>query len=163
MSTQRSGWLTIREAAHALGVSDLTIRRRIKDGRVAYKLENGKYYVDLSAPVPSPVEQGEPPPTQGPGQTLADQETERPHEQAVDLGPILRQQAMLAERAGRAALLEEQLRELEERYMRAQEGMVTLANRNGWLEGKLEEREREIKLLTDSEHRAPWWRRLFGA
>jgi hypothetical protein len=32
--------------------------------------------------------------------------------------------------------------------------------RNGYLESKLEEREREIKLLTDSQHKPSWWQRF---
>ena len=38
---------------------------------------------------------------------------------------------------------------------------MALANRNGWLESKLDEREREIKLLEDSRHRPSWLRRVF--
>jgi septal ring factor EnvC (AmiA/AmiB activator) len=68
----------------------------------------------------------------------------------------------LAEQAGRAALLEEQLRSLQERYAQLQDGAVSLANRNGWLESKLDEREREIKLLEDSRPKPSFWQRLFG-
>lgn len=33
--------------------------------------------------------------------------------------------------------------------------------RIGYLESKLEDREKEIKLLTDSQHKAAWWKRFY--
>jgi excisionase family DNA binding protein len=47
MTNHQATWMTIREAALALGVSELTVRRRIKDGRLRHQLINGKYYIDL--------------------------------------------------------------------------------------------------------------------
>jgi hypothetical protein len=180
MTDQLDGWLTIREASLALGVSELTIRRRIKDGRLAHRLENGKYYVNPTAPAPllaaSPPssnhrEASQPsPPTGQPDQTsqLTDQsEPEsshaRPAPVSIDLEVIFAEQARLAEAAGRALLLEEQLRQTEERHAVLQETLVSLATRNGWLESKLEEREKEVRLLTDSRRKRPWWKRLFLA
>ncbi|HZU14182.1 MAG TPA: hypothetical protein VFB58_15185 [Chloroflexota bacterium] len=159
---QSEGWLTIQQAARALGKSDLTIRRRIKDGSLPSRLAGGKYWVRLSdretaGPAktqPPDVDdnlagQGSPPAASGP---------------SLDLSAVLSEQARLAEQAGRAALLEEQLRALEQRYATLQDGAITLATRNGWLESKLEERENEIKLLEDSRRRRPaWWKRLLGA
>jgi hypothetical protein len=156
--SNQNGWLTIREAALALGISELTVRRRIKDGRVDSKLENGKYYVRLGEPrakrpaaVPAP-----------PAAVSAAGDDPAPPAAAVDLESMLQEQVRLAELAGRARLLEEQLRQMEARYAALQEGALSLSNRNGWLESKLEERETEIKLLEDSRHRRRWWRRLFG-
>jgi phage shock protein A len=68
----------------------------------------------------------------------------------------------LAEIAGRATLLEEQLRQLQQQYAATQENTLALATRNGWLESKLEERDQAIKLLTDSKPRRSLWRRIFG-
>ena len=41
----RQYW-TLRETADALGVSDKTIRRRIKSGRLKAKMENGEWLVE---------------------------------------------------------------------------------------------------------------------
>src|SRR5947209_5818692 len=49
MTSQDARWMTIREVALALAVSELTVRRRIKDGRLRHKLINGKYFVDLQS------------------------------------------------------------------------------------------------------------------
>lgn len=40
------------------------------------------------------------------------------------------------------------------------EKIETLSVRNGWLESQLQERDKEIKLLTDSQYKARWWQRL---
>ena len=203
MTNQPAGWMTIREAALALGVSELTIRRRIKDGRMAHRLENGKYYVDLN-------EQAETPPSSAHGAVPREHMTTQSDRPAralpthaappqpdvpdrlpaqngpaahspggeesraagndraasvpqIDLDAWMAEHSRLAEIAGRARLLEDQLAQLSVRHEELQAGMVSLAGRNGWLESKLEERESEIKLLTDQHPRAPWWRRLFGA
>ncbi|HZS94706.1 MAG TPA: helix-turn-helix domain-containing protein [Chloroflexota bacterium] len=218
MTNQGNGWLTIREAALQLGVSELTIRRRIKDGKVAHRLENGKYYINFDLPVstahgaaearspsrptaasispsgraqiaptdrvpetnpvdgralqanrdgatvptgdnvaePSVATQSSPPrPRTGEGVG-----GEGPH---LNLDALLGEHRRLAEQVGRGSLLAERVRELEAREAQLQESLVALSNRNGWLESKLEEREREVKLLTDGNRRVSWWRRLFGA
>lgn len=196
MTTQQDGWLTLRDAAHKLGVSDLTIRRRIKDGRLAHRLAQGKYYVHLELEPPGrEVEQTAVNNAQSADDQVReyadDQSTElsaeavgRPQgplaggkqetqgvpqpaptgaaSMSVDLSSVLPEYTRLAEQSGRAGLLEEQLRALEERCASLESGTVTLAARNGWLESKLEERDREVQLLTDSQYRPPWWRRLFG-
>ena len=168
MTNQAQRWCTIRQASLELGVSELTIRRRIKDGKTTHRLENGKYYVRLET---SNVEaepeaeshpgQGEVPPVTKP----INQDRDNGHSSALafDLDALLGEQRRLAELAGRAGLLEQQLREVEQRYSALHEGALALANRNGWLESKLEEREQTIKLLTDSERKVSWWKRLLGA
>jgi hypothetical protein len=176
--------MTIREAAHVLSVSELTIRRRIKDRRLAYRLENGKYYVNVAQPAASedrPAkgragDGGERPASEtaspiGKSSHLTTQsEPDLPDGETdasgatpgFNLDSLLAEHGRLAELAGRAGLLEEQVSELSERNARLQEDVVSLAGRNGWLESKLEERERELKLLTDSRHRVSFWKRLFG-
>lgn len=178
MTNQQTRWMSIREAALALGVSELTVRRRIKDGKVTYRSENGKYYVNVNA---APVERSAPPlRTVQPkpevvaevapdAEVLPDDEgviTDEPAPPVItqiNLDGLLREQARLAEIAGRAAAIEEQLRVLEARHSALQDGVISLANRNGWLESRLEDREQEIKLLSDSRRRVSWWRRLFGS
>jgi hypothetical protein len=203
MTDQPSKWVTIREAALALAVSELTIRRRIKDGRLTHRLLNGKYYVDLQAgpgapdardeleahlqaatthhgETPSPVSnrsagrvaeaasaaQLEPAADSQPDalrESAGDGSPARPFPPGFNLDALLEEHTRLAETAGRARLLEEQLAQLSERHEELRSGMLSLAGRNGWLESKLEERESELRLLTDEHHRASWWRRLFRA
>lgn len=202
MTNQPDNWMTIREAALALGVSELTIRRRIKDGRLAHRLINGKYYVapqetpgtleardeleteELEAssrqprrPAAVPTQPDQPAVQEGPAEQhdySTDDEASHPNEvtredsnapvraSGFDLDALLNEHSRLAETAGRARLLEEQLAQLTERHEELRAGMLSLAGRNGWLESKLEERESELRLLTDEQPRASWWRRLFG-
>jgi len=201
MTNQQTRWMSIREAALALSVSELTIRRRIKDGRMSHRLVNGKYYVDLqSAPETLHFHDG----TRANDQELSSQpHVEVPRGAGRSIGPsrpsewpgdngvsalpiesdtndenasqvsaasgspgfnvdaLLEEHARLAEMAGRARLLEDQLAQLSARHEELREGMLALAGRNGWLESKLEERESEIKLLTDEQPRLSWWKRLF--
>jgi chromosome segregation ATPase len=88
-----------------------------------------------------------------------------PHSGApgFNVDALLEEHARLAEMAGRARLLEDQLAQLSARHEELREGMLSLAGRNGWLESKLEERESELKLLTDEQPRTSWWKRLFGS
>lgn len=159
--TTHDEWMTIREASLAWGVSELTVRRRIKDGKLMSRLDNGKYYV---RPGTAPVKASEPATDTSERGAAQDPVTSPPREQpAINLDALVAEHRKLAEQAGRAALLEEQLHSLQERYAQLQEGTVSLANRNGWLESKLDERDREVKLLQDSQKRPSFWRRLFGS
>jgi excisionase family DNA binding protein len=165
-----SEWLSIRDAAQAMGVSDLTVRRRIKDGRIEHRLRDGKYYVRVSTTAGtnlSPVEKvslDERDSTEmGDPDDRSDQAGSDAEARVVpsfDVDALLSQHASLAQAAGRAAQLEEQLRTMESRYQALHEGALVLATRNGWLESKLEERENDLRLLTDSQHRGSWLRRL---
>jgi hypothetical protein len=164
VTSQTAEWLTIREASLALGVSELTIRRRIKGGRMANRVVAGKYYVNLSAePDQRPASPKSPPPSSHSNDSVRSAEAET--QDAFHLPPqsILAEYAKLAERAGRASALEDQIRRLEEQRTKLEQSVVTLAGRNGWLESRLEEREVEIKLLTDSRRRPGFLRRLFGS
>lgn len=199
MTDHDSNWVTIREGALALGVSELTVRRRIKDGRIAHRLVNGKYFINLqstphpasrddqagvetgrrSGPLPDPIDHSsqsthlvggrEVPPIEpdehqaAAGGTRGNGAVVGPGPLPFDLDALLAEHARLAEIAGRARLLEEQYAELSARHEELRAGMLSLAGRNGWLESKLEERESEIKLLTDEQPRPSWWKRLFGA
>lgn len=166
-----SEWLSIRDAAQTLGVSDLTVRRRIKDGRIKHTLRDGKYFVHLAPDnaVQEKSHQGSEREAR-PKRTVPDSRTESRAPSngngasglTVDVDALINQHASLAQEAGRAAQLEEQLRALEGRYLELQQGTIALATRNGWLESKLEERERDLKLLEDSQHRRSWLQRLFG-
>ena len=159
MTTHQDGWLTIREASISLGVSELTIRRRIKGGRVAHRLENGKYWVNLDVAAPA---------VQPPAPSDNDEnQPATPHPGAAhgrpEVAGLLPEYGRLAERAGRAGALEEAVRRLEEQRSGLEQSLIALAGRNGWLESRLEERERDLKLLTDRQHKPSRWKRLFGA
>jgi excisionase family DNA binding protein len=169
MTAHSDRWLTIRQAALELNVSELTIRRRIKDGKLPSQLRAGKYYVKLGGVAePASVEQPVTVSTHSSGM-----EPDQPDfpggdvpqigviASAVDLPAILPEIARLAEEAGRSGVLRDQVHQLEERLTELQRGTVALASRNGWLESKLEERERELKLLADSRPKRRWWKRLF--
>ncbi|HEX6506649.1 MAG TPA: helix-turn-helix domain-containing protein [Chloroflexota bacterium] len=194
MTDQTPAWMTIREASLALGVSELTVRRRIKDGRLRHRLINGKYYVDLSEQsgdsggngresdsaettgadepesrenvraMPSQVESARVPRQLRPETTDYSESVvvQRPPELPFDVDALLAEHGRLAAEAGRARQLEEHVSRLTEEQARLRDGLVSLATRNGWLESKLEERESELKLLTDSQHSRSWWKRLFG-
>lgn len=175
MTDQPNGWLTIREAALALQVSELTIRRRIKDGKVAHRLTNGKYYVHFGAggePAEVPAVRPRRPSGRsagGEGAPLTSQAVDQsvngarlPGHGPLDLDRLLEEHTSLAAQAGRSGVLEQQLRQLEQRNAELQSGLVSLANRNGWLESRLEQHEQTIKLLGDRRHSRPWWKRLFG-
>jgi excisionase family DNA binding protein len=161
MTTQTDEWLTIRQAAERLGLSDLSVRRRIKDGRLVFRLVEGKYYVNLAAQPPPRNPEPAPATSEPESDYSDDQSVSMAAPPAEQLARVLPALTDLAERAGRSAVLEERLRELEMREAALQERLVALATRNGWLESRLEEREQAIKLLEDSRHRPPWWRRMF--
>jgi excisionase family DNA binding protein len=162
MTTHADEWLTIRQAADRLGLSDLSVRRRIKDGRLAHRLVDGKYFVNLALPASSLPSLPASPVSDHDGDYSGDQSAPVGAPAPGELAAVLPAVTELAERAGRSAALEERLRQLETREADLQERLVALATRNGWLESRLDEREQTIKLLEDSRHRRPWWRRLFG-
>jgi hypothetical protein len=44
---QTGYWLKLGDAAHALGLSEITLRRKVKGGKLAHDFRGGKYYVYL--------------------------------------------------------------------------------------------------------------------
>lgn len=60
-------WLSIVEYARTYAISDMTVRRRIKTGRLKAVLKEGKYYIPVD---PSPEPRGDRPPAQIPSQRL---------------------------------------------------------------------------------------------
>lgn len=45
---QKEIWHTLQEASRTLNVSEITLRRRIKSGKIQAKLEHGKYFIKLN-------------------------------------------------------------------------------------------------------------------
>ena len=41
----QDGWISINDYARKFNVSDITVRRRIKQGKISAELKNGKYYI----------------------------------------------------------------------------------------------------------------------
>lgn len=41
----QDGWISINDYARKFNVSDITVRRRIKQGKIPAELKNGKYYI----------------------------------------------------------------------------------------------------------------------
>jgi excisionase family DNA binding protein len=166
MTNQDAEWLTIREAALAMGVSELTIRRRIKDGRMAHRMVEGKYYVNRHAqapPDPAVRTARGPRQAQSHPERISPERAIRQSERTISLESVLPQYALLAEQAGKAAVLEQRVGELSQECQTLRENIVSLAGRTGWLESKLEEREQALKLLTDRKRKVSLWRRFFGA
>jgi excisionase family DNA binding protein len=175
MTDQNDDWLTIREASLAIGVSELTIRRRIKDGKIAHRMVGGKYYVNRSLP---PLAASVPDDSGGTGRTRTEPLSLRPDATSghgtndhgengpslpseVPFQAVLADYGRLAERAGRATLLAERLDELSRECETLRASVLALTGRNGWLESKLEERESQMKLLSDRATKPRLWRRLF--
>lgn len=40
-------WFKLNDAARMLGVSEITLRRKVKAGKMKYEFQNGKYYIQL--------------------------------------------------------------------------------------------------------------------
>lgn len=66
-------WMSIVEYARACNISDMTVRRRIKTGKLSAKLIDNKYYIPISAvaegrlpeaPTPAPQHRSVAPPSQ---------------------------------------------------------------------------------------------------
>lgn len=130
--------VSITEAAIRLGVSERTIQRRITRGQLATEKDAaGRVYV--TCPTQSDtvsVNVGQSSGTDGhPSDSVGRNESKSDQDQ---LWEMVRSQAAKIE---------------------------ALTARNGWLESQLHERQediKELKLLTDSQHKRGWWAR-FGS
>jgi hypothetical protein len=40
-------WMKLGDAAYALGVSEITLRRKVKCGKISHEMRDGKYYILL--------------------------------------------------------------------------------------------------------------------
>ncbi len=118
--------MSVHDAATALGITERSVWRRIRAGKLSSKLVDGKTFVSvcqsdirLTSPAPSVT-------------VSASQTDESDHQ----LDKLL-------------TLLRDKDRELQ-----------AASYRNGYLEAQLEAKNTEIKLLTDSQHKATWWQRF---
>ncbi len=59
----QDGWISINDYARKFSVSDITVRRRIKQGKIPAELKNGKYYIKADyQDASTPPEQNHTPP-----------------------------------------------------------------------------------------------------
>lgn len=128
---------TVKEASELLGVPTSTIYRRIKAGKysVIGNDETGAQIISLQLRPTAPSQ-------------LDAVETQL-HAVAAQSDAVETQlDAARSDNESLAALVE-MSKKLEAANYRI-----------GWLESQLLEREREVKLLTDSQHKPGWWARL---
>lgn len=137
-------WWTLPEATKALGVNERTLRRWIKRGKIEARKVQGTYGEEWRIK-PGPESDCT---LDSTGPDKPDPDLHRPATpDSPDLVPELTITKI------RLALIEQENQALKQQLQGA-------TYRNGYLEGKLEERDREIKLLTDSQHKAGRWQRF---
>ncbi len=163
VDTTGEGW-TIREAARACGVSEKTIRRRIKSGTLSAYQVTTQYGVEWRVTSLDTIGEGTP--------TL-EVRTRHVQGRRIYSGRIERVEARQSRvdmsRAGmdsrptQALELAEKCRQDSERL---QQQNMELAGRCGYLQARLEASERQVLALTAPQEpgrtNAPWWRRLLG-
>ncbi len=162
LDTTEQGW-TIREAAQACGLSEKTIRRRIKSGTLPAFQITTQYGMEWRVTsLDTPVE-GTPTQQQrvqgrrvytGRIERVEGRQPRAPmHMTRVDTSnnAALQQALDLAENARRDT-------------ERLQQQNVELAGRCGYLQARLEAAEKQVLALTAPPERsqAPWWKRILG-
>ncbi len=115
-------WLSIVEYARHYQVSDMTVRRRIKTGRLQAVLREGKYYIpasrmrDFASPPPQESHFHQPPPISPPRPVQSFFPPAQPQPQAV------------------AARSEATATKTQEWFLLCREILVKLAEKEKWLE-----------------------------
>lgn len=132
--------ISITEAAIRFGVSERTIQRRIRRGKLGIeKDDSGRVLVVCpTEPDNSSVKVGQ----------VSDDSSDQVGQMTTSVG----QDFMISDNEQLWKMVREQASKIE-----------ALTTRNGWLESQLHEREediQELKLLTDSQHKSGWWPRF---
>jgi MerR family copper efflux transcriptional regulator len=139
-------WVTIHEAARRLGVSTMTIRRRIRQGVLEAELEHGQRGPVYRVKLPPVSDVGQAEPAHGDVQDNAPD--------VAHLGPVVRlierQQHQLTE-------VYAELRAVRERLEARTGEAAATAARAELLEVEVERLRAELERA-----RRPWWRRMFG-
>ena len=166
VDTAEQGW-TIREAAQACGLSEKTIRRRIKSGTMPAFQITTQYGVEWRVTTLDTSVEGTPTQQQrvqgrrvytGRIERVEGRQSRPPMDMTrVDTpnNAALQQALELAENARRTGV-------------RLQQQNVELAGRCGYLQARLEAAEKQVLALSppaetqQGGNRAPWWRRLLG-
>ncbi len=160
--------LSVHEAAERLGVSEATIRRRIRRGElhaIKHPLPSGyEWRVVLGNHPAVMLDESAVTPDDQPPVTIPDQGVVTTAESAVT--------------GDHPAVMPPDMMRLVERLYTEN---VQLAGRIGWLESQLQQAQEQVKLLTDTQHapaqpapepeptpqpaepkRVPWWRKWFA-
>ncbi len=138
-----AGW-TIEEAAKALGVSEKTVRRRIKDGTIKADQILGKYGPEYRIPEAQIA-------------SLRDRAALVLLDDQQDTVPPIDAPPAPGRSAGGGIPLDralDMIRELQSENER-------LAGQIGFLQAKLMDAEGKLRLLASSRPHVPWWHRLF--
>lgn len=128
----RQGW-TISEAARALGISEKTVRRHIKSGRLKAWMEDGQWFIERAG-------KGQ---TEGRHRVGSDQTTGR---QRVDTGERLGRQASSADRGALQATIELLKQQLQEKDRQIGELHVLLREAQG-----------QIQKMLPAPSKRRWW------
>lgn len=139
-------WWTLSEATAALNINERTLRRWIKRGKVEALKVQGIYGEEWRI---KPGPGTDCPPTT-PGPDIPTITPARPV--SVDSPDLMSE---LLESKVRLSIFEQENRQLREQLQGA-------TFRNGYLESQLEGKNREIKLLSDSHHKAGFWKGFWG-
>ncbi len=163
VDTDGEGW-TIREAAQVCGVSEKTIRRRIKSGTLPAFQVSTQYGIEWRVTSLDIVGEGTPTlnaqPRRVQGRRIYSGRIERvePRQSTVDTSRV-----GMDTQLAQALELAESCRHDSERL---QQQNLELAGRCGYLQAKLEAAEQRILALSVAPEPepspAPWWRRLLG-
>ena len=121
---------TVDEAAAHLGISSKTVLRRLQKGTLRGHKVAGQYGLEWRVAQDTPGQTTNPP-------------QDKPGQDSIE---IVRLKTTVE-------LMSAEMKELKQQLQGA-------SYRNGYLEAQLEGRDREIKLLTDSQHKRGWWARF---
>lgn len=124
---------SVPEAAKLLGITERSIWRRIRLGKLQSKLVNGKTFVSVYQSDVRPTRQSD-------NKQTSVVVSVNQHDMPIDSISYVQQ-------------LLDLLKEKDKQLQAA-------GYRNGYLEAQLQEREKEVKLLTDSQHKGKWWQRV---
>jgi len=148
------GYWTTEEAAKELGLSQRTIFKRLKDGSLTGFRVKGKFKqewrIKPTLPIRKVIEVV--PEVHKPTAESSGSESEADQERAQE------EQTNSSRSNLSTSDLDRLLIVIQEKDRQLQAATF----RNGYLEAQLEGKEREIKLLTDSQHKRGWWAR-FGS
>lgn len=144
--------LNTEDAAKRLGISSRAVINRLKAGTLPGKLVQGKYRKEWR------VFWNEVPNTSEEQQEVRFENSEPAEASFEKHSEQFRSSSEHSEQASESTAI----LGLLEQNKRLMDQLNALTYRNGYLESKLEEREKEVKLLTDSQQKTSWWHR-FGS
>jgi hypothetical protein len=142
--------LSTEDAAKKLGISSRAVINRLKAGTLPGKQVQGKYRKEWR------VFWNEVPKTSEEQPEIRIESSEASEEPVQRHSEGFRSSSERSEDTSESTAI----LGLLEQNKRLMDQLNALTYRNGYLESKLEEREREVQLLTDSQHKRGWWARF---